>query len=176
MANDKAYPSSLIRFITSFDVDPDNSVVSTALDSAEFISRFYTPQLKVSMLSSQLLESLVDKDLKMRNIDLNKDSLLYKIQTSDLRTTKPYTYALAKTVALECFSIIFAVEQEERMLKYLNVDDIKRARTNLKYILDDLGDSQKYANMTGDIGKLDIALGYIQKQVPVLRGETNGTV
>lgn len=174
MKNEKAYPASLIRFISSFDVDPDNTVVGTALDSADFISRFYTPQLKVSTLASRLLDSLEVDELRQRNISLDKDSLVYKIQASDLRTAKPYTYALAKTVALECFSILHAVESKQELLKYLDMDDIKTARTNLKYILDDLGDAQKYSNMTGDIGRLDIALGYIQAQVPTLRGENNG--
>ena len=174
MINEKAYPASLLRFISSFDVDPDNTVISTALDSAEFISRFYTPQLKVSTLASRFLGSLESEELFQRNIALDKDSLVYKIQDSDLRTAKPYTYALAKTVALECFSIIHAIESDQRLLKYLDTDDIKTARTNLKYILDDLGDAQKYSSMTGDIGRLDIALGYIQGQASTLRGENNG--
>lgn len=173
MNNKPIYSSSLLRFISSFDIDPNNTVITpTALDSAEFVSMFYTPQLRVSKLASKVSEEL-DTGVIAKNELPNKDSFMYKLQTSDLKETKPYVYQLAKVVMLECFSIVYAIKHENKLLKYLEKEDIRTARTNLKYILDSLGKDQKYMGMTEDINKLDISLGYIQAQIPVIRGEMN---
>lgn len=166
-----AHSSALLRFISSFDVDPDNSVIGTALDEATFVSRFYTPKMKVSALAVKVLDELANNKILAENRTPHEGSFMYKLQNSDLRTTKPYLFQLSKTIMLECFSVVYAVEQKPELLKYLNQTDLQVARTNLKYLLDAIGDDPKYSSMTEDINKIDISMGYIQAQVPVLRGE-----
>lgn len=165
-------PAALLRFISAFDINPDNTIVSNVLDKeATFVSRFYTPNMKVSVLSTKVLKDLETKDILVVNRTLNPDSLTGQIINSSLRVRNPAIFQLAKTVILESFSLVYSINDSPELLEFIDADEIATARINVKYIIDALGKDPDYIKMSQNLSELDISLGYIQAQVPVLKGE-----
>lgn len=170
------HPAALIRFMSYLDVDPDNVIMSNVIDQEpNFISRFYTPNLRVSPLAAKVLAALHTDTFLTINRDVSADSLIGQLTASNLRTENPYVYQLTQTIVLEAFSLVYAIEDREELVKYINADDINRVRINLKYVLDAIGKDHKYTSLIENIQELDVTLGYIEAQVPVIKGGvTNG--
>ena len=168
-----------MRFIRYIQVDELGDVVTNVIDDEpNFISRFYTPQFRVNKISSDILAFINDNDIGELNVQLSKDSLTYKLLISGLKLSAPYMYQLAQTVVLECFALIYAIEENQDMFRYIDEDDVKTTRENVKYIIDYMGENKDYTDIIMDLHSVDVALGYIQKQIPVIQGglDTNGTV
>lgn len=171
--------ADLMRFIRYINVDATGEVVTNVIDDElNFISRFYTPQFRVNKVSSSILTLINDNEIGEINKQLSKDSLTYKLLNSGLKLSAPYVYQLAQTVVLECFALIYAVEEDQSMFKYIDEEDVKVTRENVKYIIDYMGENKDYTEIVMDLHSVDVALGYIQKQVPVIQGglEVDGTI
>lgn len=178
MANKQIrHPASLIRFISYLETDPDNVIVNNVIDQEpNFISRFYTPNLRISPLASKVLKELQDNSFLTTNRDVSPNSLIGQLSNSNLKAENPHLYQIAQTIVLESFSLIYAIEDKEELIKFISADDINLVRTNLKYLLDAIGTNHKYTDMIENIQQMDVTLGYIEAQVPVIknRGVSNG--
>ena len=97
---------------------------------------------------------------------------------SGLRLTAPDIYQLAQIVVLESFALIYAIEEKPEMFKMINESDVKQTRENVKYLVDYLGEKKDYTDIVMDLHSMDIALGYIQEQIPLIQGglPVNGTI
>ena len=60
----------------------------------------------------------------------------------------------------------------------INESDVKQTRENVKYLVDYLGEKKDYTDIVMDLHSMDIALGYIQEQIPLIQGglPVNGTI
>lgn len=172
LTNKSVYQSAdLMRFIRYINVDEMGEVVMNVIDAEpNFISRFYTPQFRVNKVSSSILTLIADNGISETNKQLSEDSITYKLLNSGLKLTAPYVYQLAQTIVLECFALIYAVEEDETLFKYIDEDDVKITRENVKYIIDYLGTDRDYTDIVMDLHSMDVALGYVQRQIPVIQG------
>lgn len=171
---DITYASVLLRFISSYEIAPNNELVLNTLDKeAEFVSRFYTPRLRVSELASQVLKDIEGEKIKPVNRDPAKDSFLEKVLKGDLKVEKPNLYQIAKIIMLEVFSVVYLVDNKPGYAQYLSEQDIRQARMNVKYFLDAISGEDKYLELVEHLHNFDISLGYIQGQIPVLKGEVS---
>ena len=178
--NTTVYQSAdLLRFIRYLRVNPSGEVVKNVLDTeTNFISRFFTPQFRVNKISSTILDLINDNQISDINKSLSKDSLTYKFLQSGLKLTAPKIYALGQIVILESFALIYAIEEAPEMFKYINENDVEDTRETVKYLIDYLGDKNDYVGIVMDLQNMDIALGYIQRQIPLIQGglDVNGTI
>ncbi|CAD0299968.1 Phage protein [Enterococcus phage 156] len=171
--------ADLLRFFRYLNVDISGEVVANVIDDQpNFISRFYTPHTRVNKISSTLLDIVRDNDIGETNKALSKDSLTYKFLKSGLKLSSPRIYELAQIVVLESFALIYAIEEEPEMFKMINESDVKQTRENVKYLIDCLGGAKDYTGIVMDLQSMDVALGYIQEQVPLIQGglPVNGTI
>lgn len=171
--------ADLLRFFRYLNVNVQGDVVSNVIDGQpNFISRFYTPHTRVNKISSTLLDIVKDNNISETNKELSKDSLTYKFLKSGLRLTAPDIYQLAQIVVLESFALIYAIEEKPEMFKMINESDVKQTRENVKYLVDYLGEKKDYTDIVMDLHSMDIALGYIQEQIPLIQGglPVNGTI
>lgn len=178
MDNKPRYSSTLLRFISSFDIEANNYLLLNTLDKeASFVSRFYTPELKVSELASHVLKDIESEKILPTNIPPNKGSFLEKVSTNNMRNNDKNLYQLARVIMLECFSCLYLLEEKREYTQYLNVQDFKRARANIKYMLDAIVVKEEYLDLVEHLQDFDIHLGYIQAQIPVLQEEAkNGQI
>ena len=63
-------------------------------------------------------------------------------------------------------------------MKYIDTADVNLTRQNVKYLLDYLGDDERYSEITIDLQSMDVALGYVGAQIPLIKKElrNNGTL
>lgn len=166
------YASVFLRFISSYEIAPNNELIYNTLDrEAEFISRYYTPRLRVSELASFVLKDISSETIKPINKSVAKDSFLEKVFESNMKDRNPHLYQLAKTILLEVFSLVYLVDHKQNYAKYLSESDLRQVRMNIKYFLDAIGGEERYLNLVEHLHQFDISIGYVQGQVPVIKGE-----
>lgn len=171
--------ADLLRFIRYLKADINGEIVTNVIDDeTNFISRFYTPHFRVNKISSTLLDLIADNNIGEINKELSEDSLTYKFLHSGLKLTDPYIYSLAQVVILESFALIYAIEEQPELYKHIQESDIQETRESVKYICDYLGEKSQYVSIIMDLHSMDVALGYIQKQIPIIQGglPVNGTI
>lgn len=171
--------ADLMKFISYLKIDINNKVIENVIDKEpNYISRFYTPKLVVSSLASRLLMIINNDKFIETNKSLSADTLTVKMLNSGLRLSNPYVYNLAQTVVLESFALIFMIEEDMTLLKFIDSTDVAQIRQNVKYILDNLGSDDRYMSITKDLQNMDVALGYIEAQIPLMKQElkNNGTI
>lgn len=168
----KVYQSTdLMRFIKTMNISTDGKIVTNILDEEpNYISRFFTPNLQVNKLSSKILDLLESEEIQEVNTDLSQDTVTKKILDSDLKLVNSYVYKLCQAVVLECFSLIYAIEERPELMQYIDEKDIQLTRENTKYVIDNLGSDNQYTSIVEDLTNMDIALGYIQKQLKMIQG------
>lgn len=169
----RSQSSDLLRFIQYLNIDSYGNVITNVIDDEEpnFISRFYTPHFRVNKVSEKVLERIQDKDIVANNTTLDKDSLTYKLTQTGLKLSAPKIYQLAQATVLDAFSLIYTIEEERELIKYFEQEDIQQTRESVQYLIDYLGNDQKYSSIAMDFMGMDTALGYIQGQVPLLKKE-----
>lgn len=171
--------ADLLRFFRYLNVDVEGEVVANVIDdSPNFISRFYTSHTRVNKISSTLLDIVRDNNISETNKSLSENSITYKFLKSGLKLSAPYIYELAQIVVLESFALIYAIDESPEMYKMINESDVKQTRENVKYLIDYLGGAKDYTDIVMDLQSMDVALGYIQEQIPVIQGglAVNGTI
>lgn len=166
------YASVLLRFISSYEIAPNNDLILNTLDrEADFVSRFYTPRLRVSELASRVLRDIEGEQIRPVNRNPAKGSFLEKIIDNNLKVENPNLYQIAKIIMLEVFSVVYMVDHKPEYAEYLSESELRQARTNIKYFLDSISGQDKYLELVEHLHSFDISLGYIQGQIPVLKGE-----
>lgn len=170
--------SSMIRFLSSISIDPDNSIVLNKFDDTlEFVSRFYTPHYKITILAGNVLADIKDGVVPTAVIQEDQDSLITHILNSNLEISRPHIYTLCRAVLLEAFSIVYTLNDKEEYIKYIDEDEITEVRETIKYLQDTLGKYDQYGQIVKGLQDMDIAMGFIQVQLPEVReGMINGTL
>lgn len=172
-------PNELYRFIGHLKAEPSGDIVLNVLDKKpSFVSRFYTPHLKVSGLATRFLWKLQGgRTIEAKPI-FDWTSFVGRVMNCNLGIDYPYEYNLLQTVCLESTALIYATDAEPSLFNHLLEKDLTRVRENLKYLIDTLGADEKYAPMTENLNAMYIAIGYTEKQVPLIQKELkmNGTI
>ena len=160
-------------------VNPDGTVITNVIDTTpNYISRFYTPKLVISSLSSNILSVLNQDDFFQTNRALSESTLTMKFLKSSLKLESPFVYTLAQTTILEAFALLYSLKEKPELMKYIDTADVNLTRQNVKYLLDYLGDDERYSEITIDLQSMDVALGYVGAQIPLIKKElrNNGTL
>lgn len=169
------HPKELLRFISNIKLDSNNNLILNLLDTTpSFVTRFYTPNFSVSVLATNVLAKLERDTILSSNVQLASSNLIYKINTSGMKLKRPDIYLLLRVAVLETFSLIYTIREDNDLIKFISVEEIKAVRVNLRYILTEIGAVEDYATIVEDVQNLDVVLGYIQAQVPVIKEVLNG--
>ena len=171
--------SSLIRFISSLDVKPDNTVYLNGLDMTfDFVSRFYTPHVSISVLANSVLRDIASGAIPTTVLSTTEAGILKDISDSGLNTANKPVYTLTRVVLLEVFSILYTLNDKPSFIKYIEVESIEAVRQNIKYIVDALGKNDRYSTLIRSLQAMDIDLGYIQAEIPEMkeRWRVDGTL
>jgi hypothetical protein len=170
----KAQASELLRFITNFKVDYNGEIVTNLIDSTpNYISRFYTPRLGISTLSTKIIELVNVGTIQEMTTNLSVTSIVYKLRQSKLKNDSIYAYQLAQAVCLECFGLIYALENDVLFLKYISKSDITRTKDNIAYILDYVGADEDYIGLVDDLHEMYTAVGYLEQCINTIKEGNN---
>lgn len=161
-----------MRFISTLNIDLEGGVILNVIDTEEpnFISRFYTPHLKVSQLGADISNKINLSEIEQSSKQLNNNTLTIKLINSGLALENPYMYKLAQSILLDSFAVVYAIEEDATLLQGIEVKDLTQTRTNVKYLIDYLGDKEDYVEIVERLHNLSVAVGYIENQLPILRG------
>lgn len=168
--------ASLLRFLNSINLTKNNLNYNKLDTDISFVSRYYTPNLKISELSKKMLDEIQNGNIKTSEYDYNKNSIVSKIQNSSLKTNAPSVYSLCQTIILEAYSIVNCFLENPDYLKYLTNQDIMVSRENLNYVADYMSEYEEYNSIILDLRDLDICFGYIENQLPLIKGGIDNEV
>lgn len=166
----------LLRFIGSLELDADNSVVTNAVDSKiSYVSKYFTPHLRVSPLTNKVLSMLDLDNMYANNVTLDEDNLTYMTLHSGLKTEMPDIYQLIQVIVADSFSMLYVLAGDTSLIVYLSSGNIQVTRNNIKYVIDALGTTDIYQDIVQQLTVLDTACGYLQAQVENLKTQYHRT-
>lgn len=161
-------PAELVRFISGVNIDSEGTVHLDQLDVDDtFESELYSPTFSVSVMSRMVLDE-INKTVELLDMPVEKDSFIGLVLASDLQDYSPYIYLLTKIVALECYSVVYCIDEDRNKLRYVTKKDVHRIKENINYLADYMGTEDKYYKVVESLRDMYIALGYVENQLDVI--------
>lgn len=163
--------ASLLRFLNTINLNNTNIQYNLLDERIGFVSRYYTPNIQLSELAQRVLNDIQHNNIKTAEKDLNKNSIVNKIDKTMLKVQAPRIYFILQTIIMESYAIVNCFVENIDSLVYLTERDVKIARENLNYVADYLSDYEEYSSVVTDLRELDICFGYIELQLPLIKKE-----
>lgn len=165
------YSTQLLRFIGQIGYDLDGRMLIEGETITPTVKPFlYKPNVRVGLLSQEVLKRIQSQMIKGVATALPKTSLIPVAKHSGLEHDNPYCYHLLKHISLEAFAVTYALKQEPALQSLISERPLARAFTNTKYILSVIGGDDTYNALIQTLHDLIISLGYLRAQVPVIKG------
>lgn len=162
--------NGLISFIRNIKGDFDNNVVRNVLDdNVNFVSRYYTPTLRLSTLSINILKEINSDRITISPVDFNNNTIVTKVNDTNIKSQAPKIYLIIQTIVLEAYAIVNCFLENPSSLKYLTKKDVQVVRENINYVCDYLGDFEEYISVVDELRELDINFGYIENQIDIIK-------
>lgn len=168
----KPQSTDLIRFITTLPVDNQGKIVLNIIDKQgepTFISRYFTPRLEVNPIAPVVIQRVISKEITQTTQSLSNNTLTIEIVNSGLKQENLYVYRLCQSVLLDCFSLVYAIEEDRDLLARVTSAELTTTLENIKYIMDYTGGYDKYSSLNSRFNNVYIAVGYLKAQLPVLK-------
>ena len=153
--------ASLLRFLNNINLNSTNIQYNLLDENIGFVSRYYTPNIQLSELAQRVLNDIQHNNIKTAEKDLNKNSIVNKIDKTMLKVQAPRIYFILQTIIMESYAIVNCFVENIDSIVYLTERDVKIARENLNYVADYLSDYEEYSSIVTDLRELDICFGYI---------------
>ena len=163
--------ASLLRFLNNINLNNTNIQYNLLDENIGFVSRYYTPNIQLSELAQRVLNDIQHNNIKTAEKDLNKNSIVNKIDKTMLKVQAPRIYFILQTIIMESYAIVNCFVENIDSIVYLTERDVKIARENLNYVADYLSDYGEYSSVVTDLRELDICFGYIELQLPLIKKE-----
>ncbi|ASN67812.1 hypothetical protein 7AX1_179 [uncultured Caudovirales phage] len=163
--------ASLLRFLNNINLNNTNIQYNLLDENIGFVSRYYTPNIQLSELAQRVLNDIQHNNIKTAEKDLNKNSIVNKIDKTMLKVQAPRIYFILQTIIMESYAIVNCFVENIDSIVYLTERDVKIARENLNYVADYLSDYEEYSSVVTDLRELDICFGYIELQLPLIKKE-----
>lgn len=163
--------ASLLRFLNNINLNNTNIQYNLLDERIGFVSRYYTPNIQLSELAQRVLNDIQHNNIKTAEKDLNKNSIVNKIDKTMLKVQAPRIYFILQTIIMESYAIVNCFVENIDSIVYLTERDVKIARENLNYVADYLSDYEEYSSVVTDLRELDICFGYIELQLPLIKKE-----
>lgn len=163
--------ASLLRFLNNINLNSTNIQYNLLDENIGFVSRYYTPSIQLSELAQRVLNDIQHNNIKTAEKDLNKNSIVNKIDKTMLKVQAPRIYFILQTIIMESYAIVNCFVENIDSIVYLTERDVKIARENLNYVADYLSDYEEYSSIVTDLRELDICFGYIELQLPLIKKE-----
>lgn len=163
--------ASLLRFLNSINLNNTNIQYNLLDENIGFVSRYYTPNIQLSELAQRVLNDIQHNNVKTAEKDLNKNSIVNKVDKTMLKVQAPRIYFILQTIIMESYAIVNCFVENIDSIVYLTERDVKIARENLNYVADYLSDYEEYSSVVTDLRELDICFGYIELQLPLIKKE-----
>ena len=170
-------PTGLLSFFRTIQADYENTVVENILDTEiTFVSKFYTPTLKLSAISNKILKEMKNGKVPITSYDVTSNSIVNKIESTNIKVQAPRIYLILQTIILEAYSLVNTFLENEENIEYISANDILITRDNINYVCDYLADYPEYASIVSDLRNLELNFGYIEKQLGVIKGEVSNEI
>ena len=170
-------PTGLLSFFRTIQADYENTVVENILDTEiTFVSKFYTPTLKLSAISNKILKEMKNGKVPITSYDVTSNSIVNKIESTNIKVQAPRIYLILQTIILEAYSLVNTFLENEDNIEYISANDILITRDNISYVCDYLADYPEYSSIISDLRNLELNFGYIEKQLGVIKGEVSNEI
>lgn len=170
----------MYNFLSTMKVAESDVVVNqgNVIDKTEtYISKMYTPQLKVSNATKTLLDNLGVIAVIDMNAKLESDSITYWLLNSGLKTKDLKLYNLFKAVIADIYSYTYALDENPDYLRFINKKDFARTINNVSYLIDYLSGSNDNSSVLVDLYDINASLGVIKNQLDHIKdGSLDGEV
>lgn len=152
--------------IKTLNISPDGTVIRNVLDEdSPYISQYYTPNLSVGSLCSKIKEELDINIVVQDYVTEYPNTIGYFLENSDLEQESLYAYDILKSVVVDCFCIIYALNVDTSYQKYITSVEIDNDLNNIFYIIDYLSGTLRYSDQIDNLYSLVDQLGVIKNQL-----------
>ncbi|MDU5108481.1 hypothetical protein, partial [Clostridium sp.] len=139
--------ASLLRFLNNINLNSTNIQYNLLDENIGFVSRYYTPNIQLSELAQRVLNDIQHNNIKTAEKDLNKNSIVNKVDKTMLEVQAPRIYFILQTIIMESYAIVNCFVENIDSIVYLTERDVKIARENLNYVADYLSDYEEYSSI-----------------------------
>lgn len=167
-------PSELLRFVSNISVTSNGEITLNRIEQeSDFRSSLYAPSFYLSLLARSVLDKLnsAKGDFESLDTPVDKSSLPGKAMITDLSSSHPYIHLLLRSVVLEAFSLVYAIDEDREILSYISQKDIHRIKENINYLTDFMSTDRKYRNLIEPLRDTFISFGYLENQIDVILKE-----
>ena len=167
--------ADLYRFLHGLSFDKNGVVIENELDkTSNYISKYYTPNLTVSLISTEAKSSIFLDSTTGYNDTTDPDSLLYKIQNSTIAVETPGIYRLCQVAIMDFYSISYAYHDDNTLFKDLTTADMDKTIANCLYLADYFSGDTRYTDIASLFTNAVAALGVLKNNLVTLKGDNNG--
>lgn len=161
-----------ISFTTSIEIDENNFLIENRLDSDfELISRYYTPQNRINEATRQVVTEFKRQHKEFKGHNLEEGRLAYNVLRSNILHEYKKLTPYFRLVLLESYVITLVTQEPNSYIKYVEDTDISNIQESIKYVLNILGMDLRYKEIIKQLNDLNIDLGYIKAQLPVIHND-----
>ena len=160
----------MYNFLSTLAIGENDQVINQGNivdNSNTFISRMYTPNLRVSNATKNFLANLEAIANKDTNLTLDEDTLTYWLIHSNLRTKDFKVYTIFKSVIADIYSYTYAIDVNRYFGKYINKEDLTRTINNIAYIIDYLSGDNDNSRIVGELAETSAMLGVIKNGLSI---------
>lgn len=164
-------PLTLVRYLSEIEINNSNLTGNLLDKDLSFVSKYYTPNLKISLVGQDNLEYLKKGNVKLSNQDLDNKSLIKRIEKTNLKKTNSTVYRLLQIIILETYSIVNTFKENQDNIEKIKKSDLQRVSQNIEYVCDFLGDFEEYNSIIEDLRNISLDVNYIKLQLPLIQSE-----
>ena len=130
-------PMHLLHFMTLLDLQNDGTVQKKYFDDDfDYISNYFTPELKVSKLAVDMHDLLYSGETFSADATANDSELMRLEQLLDFKHTDRYAYRMLQMIIIEVFSLITVQELAPDSSSEYEQADAKRLHNNINFLIE----------------------------------------
>lgn len=175
--SDTVYRAASIEqynFLDGINIESQDRLVNkgNVVDNTEtYISRWYTPNLKVSNATNKLVSNISKTLIRDTNLELDPDSVTYWLLHSNLRIKDYKVYNVFRATMADVYTYTYAIDDNPDFLKYISKDDFTRTINNVSYLIDYLSTDNANTVIVNDLIEINIDLGVLKNQLDFIKND-----
>lgn len=154
--------SHLMAFIGELKLRSDGTIQYNPLDEEiPQLSEFFTPNFGVSVMALHVHKLINDQYTFERSSVINSTDEIDKLRTSSLKYTNKRLYTLIQAVFLEAFAVLYAIDNDPKLLHNVDKADMSNIHHNINYAVEMLSEYRGYDDIISLLRQCNSDILYI---------------
>lgn len=157
---------ALLTFISALNVNLNGVVVWNKLDDElPQLSDFFTPNFEVSELAVRFKKVLELGETFEPTSSIKLRDSLEVFTKSSFKYTNRHIYVLVQMIFLESIALLYAIENDTALRKYINKEDPLRIHENINYVIENLSGMRQHSQLIKELRLIDVDVMYLMSRL-----------